>query len=187
MISSLSGVIRLKNPTQVVIEAAGVGFELAVPLSTSHVLPEVGNQGALFVQSVFNNRSGMALYGFATQEEKAVFNRLTDIKGIGPKAALHMLSRFSPAEILAILSEQKIETLKTVPGIGPKRAALILGRLKADIQPELAPDPQLESAISALLSLGLTRSEAMNRLDQIPDRAGRPLNEILMLALKCKD
>jgi Holliday junction DNA helicase RuvA len=183
MIASLSGVLKHKQPTLVVLDVSGIGFELHVPLSTSRRLGETGTPASLWVQSWFS-RAGMALYGFATPEEKEAFNQLTSVSGIGPKAGLNLLSRFEPAEISAIIAEQKIETLETVPGIGPKKAARILGKLQ-ETAPAATPTlPGLESAISALMSLGLTRREAMTRLEKVPDRARLSLNELLHQALR---
>jgi Holliday junction DNA helicase RuvA len=183
MIAALRGVLTLRNPIQIVVEVNGIGFELTVPLSTSRSLPEPGAEVRLLVQAVFT-REGMFLYGFATAEEKRVFIRLTDIRGIGPKAALNLLSRFSPQEIETILGEQKIETLKTVPGIGPKRAALIMGRLQEAAPAARSTEPVLEHAIHALVSLGLTRAEAGKRLERIANRAELGLTELLARALR---
>jgi Holliday junction DNA helicase RuvA len=178
-----------------VLEAAGIGFDLAVPLSTSKALEAGNSQSAtLLVQTVFT-RQGVQLFGFASQDEKDTFNRLTAIKGIGPKAALNLLSRFTPAEIAAILNEKKIETLKTVPGIGPKKAEMILVRRpsssgpsstkdKATMDEATAVDPQIEQGVTALMSLGLTRAEALRRLELIPNRAELELSELLTRALK---
>jgi Holliday junction DNA helicase RuvA len=195
MIASLSGVLRSRNPTRVVLEAGGIGFDLAVPLSTSKAL-EAGDAESttLLVQTVFT-RQGVQLFGFATQDEKDTFNRLTGIKGIGPKAALNLLSRFTPAEIAAILNERKTETLKTVPGIGPKKAEMILGRRPSSSGPASAggqaamgetpaADLQIEQGVTALMSLGLTRAEALRRLELIPNRAELELSELLTRALK---
>jgi Holliday junction DNA helicase RuvA len=183
MIASLSGIIRTKQPTRVMLDVSGIGFELQIPLSTSRKLGEPESPTSLFVQDVFT-REGMFLYGFATRDEKDAFNQLTAVKGIGPRAGLNLLSRFEPAEIRAIIADKKIETLETVPGIGPKRAARILGQLQETAPAEVAAEPALESAISALISLGLTRREAVARLEKIPDRAARSLNDLLRLALR---
>jgi Holliday junction DNA helicase RuvA len=186
MIASLSGTIRLKNPTRVILETAGIGFDLTIPLSTSRVLAEPGAPATLSVQSVFT-REGMLLFGFATADEKDIFIRLTDIKGIGPRAALNLLSRFTPAEITVILTEARIETLKTVPGIGPKRAETILGRTRTAAPAHTPTEPGLEPALAALTSLGLTRSEALRRLEAIPERASLTLNDLLMRTLRCDE
>jgi holliday junction DNA helicase RuvA len=186
MISSLSGVLSTRNPTRVVLDVGGIGFELIVPISTARVLPETGTAVTLQVQSVFT-REGMSLFGFSTQDEKDAFNRLTEIKGIGPKAALNLLSRFSPAEISGILAEEKIETLKTVPGIGPKKAEMILGRIRKTGASPATQEPALEQAIAALNSLGLTRAEALKRLERIANRSQLALTDLLSQALKHTD
>jgi Holliday junction DNA helicase RuvA len=183
MIAALSGKLIASSPLQALVDVNGIGFELTIPLSTAHRLGAPGSAVTLFVQSVFT-RQGLSLYGFAAAEEKATFNRLTAVKSIGPKAALSLLSRFSPQEIAAVIAEGRLETLESVPGIGPKRASLLLGKLKP-AEPERTGDlPYLEDAVSALVSLGLTRSDALARLDNVPGRDQLSLNELLTLALK---
>jgi Holliday junction DNA helicase RuvA len=183
MIAALSGKLVVSSPLQAVLDVNGIGFELTIPLSTAHRLGAPGSTVTLFVQSVFT-RTGLSLYGFATAEEKATFSRLTAVKGIGPKAALSLLSRFSPQEIAAVIAEGRLETLESVPGIGPKRASMLLGKLKVS-EPDRTGDlPYLEDALAALTSLGLTRSDALARLDRVPDRDQLSLNELLTRALK---
>ena len=106
------------------------------------------------------------------------------MKGIGPKAALSLLSRFSPQEIAAVIAEDRLETLESVPGIGPKRASMLLGKLKASEPDRTGSLPYLEDAVAALVSLGLTRGDALARLDRVPDRDRLSLNELLTRALK---
>jgi holliday junction DNA helicase RuvA len=186
MIAHLNGRLSSKSPTQIVLDVNGIGFEICVPLSTSHRLGDPGTDASVFIQPAFT-REGLSFYGFATRDEKDVFNRLTSVKGIGPKAALNLLSRFEPAEINLIIAEKRIATLETVPGIGPKRAASILGRLEDTAQAVTPQDSHIENALSALMSLGLTRREAMSRLDRIPNRSELTLNELLHIALKVAD
>ena len=186
MISSLSGLLRVKQPTAVVLDVSGIGFELTVPLSSSRVLGDVGTNAHLEVQTVFT-RDGLLLFGFASRDEKDIFNRLTSVKGIGPKAALNLLSRFTPAEISSILGERKVETLKTVPGIGPKKADMLLGRVPEPGHAASPAEPHDEQAVTALTALGLTRAESLKRLERIADRASLPLSEVLTLALRQKE
>jgi Holliday junction DNA helicase RuvA len=184
MIASLTGKLRASGPLTAVIETNGIGFELTIPLSTAHKLGAPDSAVSLLVQSVFT-RDGLRLYGFATPEEKEMFNRLTAAKGIGPKAALNLLSRFSPQEISAIITEGRIETLETVPGIGPKRAGMLLGKLKESEPARKTEDlPYLEDAVAVLVSLGLTRKDAVAQLDRVPNRDQLSLNELLTRALK---
>jgi Holliday junction DNA helicase RuvA len=183
MIASLSGKLIASSPLQAVLDVNGIGFKLTIPLSTSRSLGAAGCATTLHVQSVFT-RAGLSLYGFATAEEKATFNRLTEVKGIGPKAALSLLSRFSPQEIVAVITEGRLETLESVPGIGPKRASMLLGKLKVSEPERTGSLPYLEDAVAALVSLGLTRGDALARLDRVPNRDQLSLNELLTRALK---
>lgn len=185
MIASLKGTIRVCEPTRVVLETCGIGFELLVPLSTSLALKSLSPDSVVLVQPVFG-RNGVTLYGFATPDERDIFNQLIAVPGVGPRAALNLLSRFAPTEIRDIIARQEIEILKTVPGIGPKKATQILERLHQAAQPEVPMLPVLKDAVSALVSLGLTQREAWSRLEQIKDRHTLNLNELLRSALKTK-
>jgi len=182
MIAQLRGRLREKDPTRLVIDCAGIGFELRVPLSTSRQLPEAGAEVDVAVEPYFT-REGLDLYGFATRAERDVFRMLTSVKGIGPRAGLNLLSRFSPDEIREIIAQRRIDVIRTVPGIGPKKADSIFKQLEGAV-PESAPaSPLLADAEAALVCLGLTRREARERLSRVPAAEAASLQELLKLAL----
>ncbi len=186
MIVRLRGSLLIKEPTRLVVETAGIGFELLVPLSTSQRLPEPGNEVNLFVVTRFTP-AGMELFGFFTLKEKEVFELLTSVKGVGPRAALNLLSRFEPEEVRAVITERKEDVLRSVPGIGPKKAAEIIKR--AQTEREAIPKIKgplislLADAVAALVSLGLSRKEAEDRLRRIQFQPGMSLQEVLKAAL----
>lgn len=188
MLSWLRGRIVFKQPTLVVLDVNGIGFELKVPLSTSSRLPEKEHIAELFVQLSIT-RAGIELYGFFTQEELNCFRLITSVKGVGPKAALNLLSRFEPSAVLAAIRSQDRHLLCSVPGIGEKKAAEILKLLVQNTPPEplageKAYSPEIyQQAISALMSLGLSRKEAQERLLHINYHPAITLPELLKMAL----
>jgi Holliday junction DNA helicase RuvA len=186
MIALVAGRLVEKEPTRVVVDCNGIGFELRVPLSTSNRLGAVGEAALLLVVPRLT-REGMDLYGFAEADERDTFRLLLSVTGIGPKAGLNILSRFSPGEVRELIAAGRADVIRTVPGIGPKRAERVLRELA-----EKAPPPQVETgtladAESALVSLGLTRKEARARLSRVPGAAGLDLGALLRLALRQRD
>ncbi len=166
MISRLRGTLVDKDPTRVVLDCGGVGYELRVPLSTSAALGETGAEATLLVEMTVG-RNGVALFGFGTEPEREMFRLLTSVQGIGPKAGLNLLSRLDPGEIKGIIAAGRVEVLRSVPGIGAKRADSILKKLQTALPATPAASPLLADAESALVSLGLTRKEARERLARV--------------------
>jgi Holliday junction DNA helicase RuvA len=185
MIARVRGLLVDKEPTKVVVECQGIGLELRVPLSTSSRLPEPGVEVTLSVDTHFT-RDGAQLFGFAAPDEREVFRHLTSVKGIGPRAGLNLLSRLSPDEIRAAIAAGRVEVMRSVPGIGPKKADSIIKKLQ-EVASEVPSGPSVAAeAESALVSLGLTRKEARSRLTRVP--AGLTgLQEVLRRALALRD
>ncbi len=184
MIASLDGTIREKGPTRVVLDCQGTGYEVGVPLSTSGRLGDVGARAALLVVTRFT-QNGVELYGFIDPEERDVFRLLLSVRGIGPRAGLNFLSRFSPGDILASIARGDIAMVRSVPGIGPKKASRVLAEL-AEKTGSVPGDgsPLTRDAEAALVSLGLTLREARVRLGRVPAAEGMTLQELLRAALK---
>ncbi|MDH5187289.1 MAG: Holliday junction branch migration protein RuvA [bacterium] len=182
MISSLRGKIIEKGPTISVIDCQGLGFLVHTPLSTSQKMGEKGVEVNLYIETIFN-RDGIALYGFATPEEREVFNILTQVPGVGPKAALNLLSRLEAKEIKSMITLGKVETLQTIPGIGRKKAEMIVFKLKETVEKVEEPPDTTGDALKALISLGVSRKEANERLKRIANLKELTLTEILQKAL----
>lgn len=186
MISFIRGKLIEKNPTSSIVDCQGIGFLIHTPLSTSQRLGSVGDEVNLYIQSNFE-RNGLELFGFATNDEKAVFNILRAVPGIGPRAALNLLSRLETKEIKETIAQGKVEILKTIPGIGKKKAEMIIFKLKEHLTALKQTEGSIdltEDAVKALTALGLNRKEAMARLKKIPDISKLSLDEILRQALK---
>jgi holliday junction DNA helicase RuvA len=182
LLDRLRGFLAEKEPTRVVIDCQGIGFGLKVPLSTSRRLVEAGGEVTLHVHTHFT-RDGVELFGFLDREEMTAFRRLTSVSGIGPKAGLNLLSRFSPGEVDSIIANGKADVLRTVPGIGPTRADNIIKKLQAEAPPPATGSGLEADAESALVSLGLTHREARERLRRVGSAENLSLQELLKLAL----
>jgi Holliday junction DNA helicase RuvA len=185
MISVLCGKVAEKRSTRLVVDCGGIGFDLGVPLSTSNRVGSVGSSVRLLVVPRFT-QNGLELYGFLDPEERDVFRMLLSVKGIGPKAGLNFLSRFSPAEILEVVAAGRIDVVQTVPGIGPKKAQRVLKELADVSVPVDAASPLLADAEAALVSLGLTRREARVRIARVDVTDDTTLEQLLKLALQQK-
>ncbi|MBM3321878.1 Holliday junction branch migration protein RuvA [candidate division WOR-3 bacterium] len=182
MISRLRGVVKEKGPTRLVLECAGIGFELWIPLSTARELPEPEHDAEVLVEPR-QARDGLVLYGFAAARERDVFRLLTSVSGVGPKAGLNLLSRFTATEIVQFIQQRRADVLRTVPGLGPKKVESILTQLESTT-PGPAPSSSLTAdAESALQNLGLTRKEARERLARVVMTDEMTLQELLRLAL----
>jgi len=131
MIYYLSGVLKDKAPTNLVIDVQGVGYELKIPLSTYEKLPERDKQCSLFTYLYLNmNQDEMKLYGFSSLAEKNMFVKLIGISGIGPKIALSIISSMNVSMIIKAIQKEEDGLLAKVPGIGKKTAQRIIIELK---------------------------------------------------------
>ena len=118
MIAFLKGALIEKRPTQVVIETSGgVGYEVTIPVSTYSVLPEPPASTTLRIYTHVRE-DALQLFGFGTAEEKALFEKLITVSGVGPKLAITVLSGLAAAELAAAIKGAQIERLTRVPGIG---------------------------------------------------------------------
>lgn len=183
MIERLRGTILEKSPTALVVESGGIGFAVGVPLSTSQRVGGAGAQVALYARLVIREQS-WELYGFSEIQEREIFDALTSVSGIGPKAALNLLSRMGTDEIKRVIARSDIDLLTTVPGIGKKRAAQIVFELNDRMAKEPAAAGLPDDALKALIALGLKRREAVERLRKIKDIERLSVSDILTIALK---
>ncbi|HVQ05184.1 MAG TPA: Holliday junction branch migration protein RuvA [Burkholderiaceae bacterium] len=186
MIGRLTGTLADKAPPQVLVDVAGVGYELDVPMSTFYNLPAVGERIALLTHLVVREDAHL-LYGFGSVDERATFRLLIRISGIGPRTALAILSGLSVAELAQAVSRQESARLVKVPGIGKKTAE----RLLLELKDKLAPDLQGRTAmttdaqgdiVQALLALGYNEREAAAALKSLPPDVA--VGEGIKLALR---
>jgi len=186
MIGRLSGVIAEKTPPQVVIDVAGVGYEVDVPMSTFFNLGQLGERAVLLTHLTVREDAHQ-LFGFLTHEERATFRQLIKISGVGPKMALGLLSGLSVAELAQAVSQQEIGRLTKVPGIGKKTAERLLLELKGKLGPDLARPTAVANdnqadILQALVALGYSEKDAAAALKALPPDVG--VSEGIKLALK---
>lgn len=203
MIVQLTGTLVEVLPTHVIIDVGGVGYELGVSSSTAAVLPHVGEAGVTILTRLVVREDAMDLYGFASREERALFDKLVAISGVGPKLALSVLSTFTPAQLAVVVSTQDINRLAQVPGVGKRKGQRLLVELEgvfskdAELrglvglaQPALgnvaAPVsvPVAAEATDALLSMGFSPQEAELALEGHEEAGATTIEKALSYALK---
>jgi Holliday junction DNA helicase RuvA len=175
MIGRISGILLEKNPPQVVVDVAGVGYEIDVPMSTFYNLPKVQEKVSLFTHLVVREDAQL-LYGFGTEAERTTFRQLLKVSGVGPKVGLAVLSGMSVNDLAEAVAMQESGRLTRVPGIGKKTAERLLlelkDRLKVDVRISVGGDlPAPSSAadiLNALISLGYNEKEALYAIKQLP-------------------
>lgn len=190
MIAFLDGLLTTKTQVSAYINVGGVGFEVGMSQQALSQLPEIGQ--AVTVYTYLQVREDeMSLYGFLSLEEKAMFERLIGVSGVGPKVALAALSYYEPEKLLELIAIQDISAIQKVPGIGKKMASRIILEMKGSLDEGLLSlfnsdgtlfNPAIESAKEALLSMGFTLSECDLALKGAPE--GATENTLIAYALK---
>jgi Holliday junction DNA helicase RuvA len=184
LIGSLAGKLVAKQPPQVLLEVAGVGYEIDVPMSTFYNLPATGETVTLHTHLVVREDAHV-LYGFATLEERMVFRKLIRISGVGARTALSVLSGLSVADLAQAVAMQDTARLTKVPGIGKKTAERLLLELKGKLVDTLPAGSRPEGGndvLNALLGLGYSEKEALAAVKNLP--AGLAVTEGIRAALK---
>ena len=175
MIGRLSGILREKNPPQVLLEVEGVGYEVDVPMSTFYNLPGTGERVVLFTHLVVREDAHL-LFGFGSEGERRAFRLLVKISGIGARTALSVLSGLSVTELAQAVTMQESGRLTKIPGIGKKTAERLLLELKDKLGADLSTPlgvvrvpPATSDILHALLALGYSDREAVAATKQLPD------------------
>lgn len=193
MIYSLNGKILEKGTDRVVIECAGVGYEVRVPLSAASALPAQGAQATLYT---FLNVSenDISLFGFLTAADRQMFRLLTGVSGVGPKVGLAILSALSCDRVALAISAGDAKAFTAASGVGPKLGQRIVLELKdkvgkglvgevapGDLAP-VTPAGGTAQAVAALCALGYNQSEAAQALARLDPSL--PVEELVRLALR---
>lgn len=134
MIASLHGILLEKLPDSAVIECGGVGYEVQIPVSAYNELPKTGDEAFLYVRHVVRE-DGEFLFGFASKEERGLFDMLVGVSGVGPKIALAILSGITSGELKRCIAEGNVKRLGSIRGIGKKTAERIIVDLRGKINP----------------------------------------------------
>jgi Holliday junction DNA helicase RuvA len=170
MIASLSGILKGKSPTEVLVDIGGVGYAVSIPISTYSTLGDL-NSTVHLLTHLHVREDAMQLYGFATEAERQLFRLLISITGIGPKIALGILSGISVSDLRQHIIGGNITALTSIPGIGKKTAERLVVELRDRIgktdstsgSSVIPGDKNAEirnEALLALLSLGYNRAAA---------------------------
>ena len=203
MIVQLTGTLVEVLPTHVVLDVGGVGYELGVSSSTAAALPQAGEAGVTVLTRLIVREDAMDLYGFATREERALFDRLVAISGVGTKLALSVLSTFSPAQLATVVATQDIGRMAQVPGVGKRKGQRLLVELEgvfakdAELrglvgfeQPSLSTvaasqaSSVVAEATDALLSMGFSPQEAELALEGYEEAGATTIEKALSFALR---
>jgi Holliday junction DNA helicase RuvA len=171
MIAHLRGRLLSKQPQQVIVEAAGVGYDVAISVSTYTSLPAEGVEVSLHIHTQVREDI-LALYGFLDRNDKRIFERLITVSGVGPKLAITIQSGLPADRLVAALRAQDHATLTRIPGVGKKLAERLVVELKDKLEDMAAAAPAMaaggpaaEYVLSALVNLGYQRPSAQKAIE----------------------
>lgn len=190
MIAHLNGKLVEKNPTNIIVECNGVGYFVKISL---HTFSELKNEESIKIYTQFIVREdAQLLFGFASIEERDVFNFLISVSGIGPNTAILMLSSMSPAEIANAIQTEDVRSIQAIKGIGAKTAQRVIIDLKDKMMKVDWNEPtnifasnntNRFDALTALIALGFDKKNAEKALDKISTGA-ESVEELIKASLK---
>jgi Holliday junction DNA helicase RuvA len=189
MIAAVRGEVMVRRPDHVVIDAGGVGYRLAVSAETLKAVPATGREAFLHAELIARDDS-LALYGFASEEERGLFGELISVSGIGPKVALAALSGGPVRELLRAIASGDAKRFQAVPGIGKRTSERIIVELREKVAGALEEEVALGLsdgedprglARDGLVNLGYAPLEAEQLLDGIE---GGEAGELIAAALR---
>ena len=189
MIAAVRGEVMVRRPDHVVVEAGGVGYRLAVSAETLKAVPATGRDVFLHAELIARDDS-LALFGFASEEERDLFGELVSVSGIGPKVALAALSGGPARELLRAIASGDAKRFQAVPGIGKRTSERIIVELREKVAGALEEEVALEGssgsdprglARDGLVNLGYAQLEAEQLLDGLD---GSDPEQLLAAALR---
>jgi Holliday junction DNA helicase RuvA len=188
MIATLEGILEYRGNDSIILNVGGIGFQVYVPGSTLSQLGTVKGKVSLYTH-LHLREDNVSLYGFASGEELALFQNLISVSGIGPKAALGLLSALKPEQLVMAISSGNIDLISQAPGIGKKIASRLVVELRGKLEKEwkdiaLPLAPESVDAIAALTGLGYSLTEATNAVSKLPDSEELSLEEKIKMALQ---
>ncbi len=191
MIARLAGIVLEKGADHAVVDVGGVGYRVSVSQVALASLPPAGEKAALRIHTHVRE-DALQLYGFASEEEEAVFHELIGVKNVGPRAALNILSGIEARDLARAVADGDVARLTRVPGVGKKTAERLVLELRdklvalarAAAPRPAGPQGALEQLATALVGLGYKAPQAEQAAEALRDRADRPLDELLREALK---
>ena len=188
MIATLEGRLEYRGVDSIIINVAGIGFQVHIPSSTLSQLGAVGDTISLYTH-LHVTQDKFSLYGFASGEELALFKHLISVSGVGPKLGVALLSGLRAEQLAMAITSGNVDLISQVPGIGKKMAGRLVVELKAKLGKEwkeaaLPLVPEDTDAIAALTSLGYSVREATQAISRLPSPSKLSLEEKVRLALE---
>jgi len=190
VIGSLRGQLTFKQAPAIIVECRGVGYEVETPMSTFFALPPIGKDVALYTHLLVRE-DAQILYGFGTDEERALFRNLLKVRGVGARIGLAILSAMSVGDFTRAIEYEDTAALSKIPGIGRKTAERLVIEMRDRVDAGRAgPSATVRveqgaraEAIDALVALGYKSTEVNKLLAQL-DIEGKSAEDIIRLALK---
>ena len=188
MIATIEGILEYRGNDYVIINVGGIGFRVYVSGSTFSQLGTVKGKVSLYTH-LHVREDNISLYGFASNEELALFRNLISVSGVGSKVALTLLSALNPEQVVMAIASGDIDLISKAPGIGKKMAGRLIVELKGKLEKEwtetaLPLAPESADVIAALTGLGYSLTEATKAISKLPDSEGLSLEEKIKLALQ---
>jgi len=182
MIAHLIGKLIYKSPDHSIMDVNGIGYKIFTPLSTYYVLPKTGESVTLHIHTRVREDE-LKLFGFLTEEEQTIFEKLITINKVGPKLALGILSGMSPENLLTAIMSNDAARLSAIPGVGKKTAERLTLEMKDKLsdltfvmehqQDTEVPEGPYEDALSALVNLGYKKPQAEKSLKSAYNKIGK--------------
>lgn len=176
MFNSIIGTVTGKNSRQLFIEANGIEWDICMPDSNIDMLPEIGKEVRVFTW-LHHTESLMNLYGFASPEERLLFLDLLRVDGVGPKAAVKIMSGVDSKRLFEILESGDVEILEKIPGVGKKTAGKMMLALKGKLSiPDdyksspSSPSSPYDDAVASLVSMGYEKNLAKAKIMELAEK-----------------
>ena len=192
MIASIRGILTVTSADSVVVDVQGVGYLVFMPTPVIHTLGPIGSEVLLYTH-LHVREDALVLYGFESPEQRAFFETLINVSGVGPRMALGLLSAAPLDQLQHAIVSENMTLLSRVPGIGKKTAARLVLELKGKFDTKIVPFPGAATPAGATLNtelieiltnLGYSSLEAQSAVASLPADAPDDLEERLRLALR---
>lgn len=203
MIRFVHGALREKSESFIIVEAGGIGYGIHVPATALSALPGISEEVMIYTYFRVNSQDGsMDLFGFLTPEDREMFTMLLSVNGVGPKAAMGVLSVISPNDLRMAIVTSDAKAISRAPGVGSKTAQRIVLELKDKLDAQAVFNTALEhgstgndagmpvlkntakDAVDALIALGYTAMEANRAVQKVAITEDMTVNQILKASLK---
>jgi len=178
VIGRLSGTLAEKFPPEILIECAGVGYEVTMPMTSIYVLPELNEQAVIYTHFVVREDAQL-LYGFANTTERKLFRLLIKVNGVGPKLALAVLSAMSADQFVSCVAHDDISGIVKIPGVGKKTAERLLIEMRDRLK-----DWQITSATVTTDAMPVQLNTEQTFVNSVSNTKGDATNALISLGYK---